>query len=62
MIMWHLELVCLKVAMPVFALIMIFHLRRQDFRWVTTLEAFDFYGRNRIDDHRLHLKWLNKII
>lgn len=33
----------------------------KDFRWVTTLEAFDFYGRNRIADHRLHVKWLNKL-
>jgi phospholipid/cholesterol/gamma-HCH transport system substrate-binding protein len=31
------------------------------FRWVITLEAFDFYGRNRIDDTRVHLKWLNKV-
>ena len=31
------------------------------FRWVTTFEAFDFYGRNRIDDTRVHLKWLNKL-
>lgn len=31
------------------------------FRWVTTLEAFDFYGRNRLDDTRMHLKWLNKL-
>ena len=31
------------------------------FRWVTTLEAFDFFGRNRLDDTRVHLKWLNKL-
>ena len=31
------------------------------FRWVTTFEAFDFRGRNRIDDDRPHLKWLNKV-
>lgn len=30
-------------------------------RWVTTLEAFDFNGRRRIDDQRVHLKWLNRI-
>lgn len=33
----------------------------EDFRWVTTFEAFDYYGRNRIADHRIHLKWLNKL-
>lgn len=33
----------------------------QDYRWVMTFEAFDFYGRNRIDDTRAHLKWLNKV-
>lgn len=32
-----------------------------NFRWVATLEAFDFYGRNRIGDTRMHLKWLNKL-
>jgi phospholipid/cholesterol/gamma-HCH transport system substrate-binding protein len=31
------------------------------FRWVTTLEAFDFRGRDRIDDSRPHLKWLNRL-
>ena len=31
------------------------------FRWVMTFEAFDFYGRNRIGDTRMHLKWLNKV-
>jgi phospholipid/cholesterol/gamma-HCH transport system substrate-binding protein len=30
-------------------------------RWMTTLEAFDFRGRNRIDDDRPHLKWLNRL-
>lgn len=30
-------------------------------RWVTSLEAFDFGGRNRIHDDRMHLKWLNKV-
>lgn len=29
--------------------------------WTTTFEAFDFMGRNRIDDKRIHLKWLNSI-
>ncbi len=32
------------------------------FRWVTTLDMYDFNGRNRrIEDRRPHLKWLNKI-
>jgi phospholipid/cholesterol/gamma-HCH transport system substrate-binding protein len=31
------------------------------FRWVMSLEAFDFRGRNRINDSRPHLKWLNKV-
>ncbi|MFH0898816.1 MAG: MlaD family protein [bacterium] len=31
------------------------------FHWVTTLEAFDFRGTNRIDDTRPHVKWLNKV-
>lgn len=31
------------------------------FRWVTTVEAFDFIGWNRIDDRRPHIKWLNKM-
>lgn len=30
-------------------------------RWVTTFEAFDLRGRNRLADDRPHLKWLNKI-
>ncbi len=30
-------------------------------RWVTTLEAFDFRGRDRINDSRPHLKWLNRV-
>ena len=29
--------------------------------WVTTFEAFDFKGVNRLDDTRPHLKWLNKL-
>lgn len=32
-----------------------------NFRWVTTFEAFDFYGWNRIDDRRPHLKWINRM-
>ena len=31
------------------------------FRWVTSLEGFDFIGWNRLEDRRPHLKWLNKI-
>ena len=31
------------------------------FRWVTTLEAYDFYGDDRINDERPHLKWLNSL-
>ena len=32
------------------------------FRWVTTLDMYDFNGRNRlIEDRRPHFKWLNKI-
>lgn len=30
-------------------------------RWVTSFEAFDLRGRNRLGDDRPHLKWLNKI-
>lgn len=30
-------------------------------RWITTFEAFDFRGRNRFNDSRPHLKWLNKM-
>lgn len=31
------------------------------FRWVTTLEAFDLSGRDRLNDRRPHLKWLNRL-
>ncbi len=30
------------------------------FNWITTLEAFDFRGINKIDDRRPHVKWLNR--
>lgn len=30
-------------------------------RWVTSLELYDFSGRNRISDDRAHLKWINKV-
>lgn len=33
-----------------------------DFRWVSTLEAWDFHGLlQRFCDHRVHVKWLNKL-
>lgn len=32
-----------------------------NFRWVTSLEAFDMRGRDRIDDQRPHLKWVNRV-
>jgi phospholipid/cholesterol/gamma-HCH transport system substrate-binding protein len=35
--------------------------RTDKFRWVSTFEAFDMNGRNRIDDRRPHLKWLNRM-
>lgn len=35
--------------------------KTEKFRWVTTFEAFDMTGQNRIDDRRPHLKWLNKM-
>ncbi len=31
------------------------------FRWVTSFEAFDMTGQNRVDDRRPHLKWLNRM-
>jgi phospholipid/cholesterol/gamma-HCH transport system substrate-binding protein len=31
------------------------------FRWVTSLEAFDFRGRDRFDDSRPHIKWINRV-
>lgn len=33
----------------------------ENFRWVTTFEAFDFTGQNKIDDRRPHLKWINRV-
>lgn len=32
-----------------------------DFRWVTSLEIFDFRGRDRINDDRPHFKWINRV-
>ncbi len=31
------------------------------FRWVTSFEVFDFRGRDRIDDSRPHVKWINRL-
>jgi phospholipid/cholesterol/gamma-HCH transport system substrate-binding protein len=31
------------------------------FRWITSLEAFDLTGWNRIHDRRPHIKWLNSM-
>lgn len=36
-----------------------FHTDR--FRWITTFEAFDFRGRNKVDDDRPHFKWINRL-
>jgi phospholipid/cholesterol/gamma-HCH transport system substrate-binding protein len=30
-------------------------------RWVSSLEAFDFKGQERLNDRRPHLKWLNRV-
>jgi len=30
-------------------------------RWVTSLEAFDMKGRDRLNDQRPHLKWINRV-
>ena len=31
------------------------------FRWVTSFEAFDMRGRNRIEDQSPHFKWINRV-
>ena len=31
------------------------------FRWVTSFEAFDFRGQQRLNDRRPHLKWINRL-
>lgn len=33
----------------------------EKFRWVTSFEAFDFTGWDRLHDRRPHLKWINKV-
>lgn len=37
-------------------------LENENLKWVTSLEAFDFKGRYHIDDNRLHLKWINRLV
>lgn len=32
-----------------------------DIRWVTSVEMFDLRGRDRIDDQRPHIKWVNRV-
>ena len=34
---------------------------RDQYRWVSTFEMFDFPGQYRLNDRRPHLKWLNKM-
>ena len=36
-------------------------LKTDKFHWITSLEAFDFSGYNRLNDNRPHLKWMNKM-
>lgn len=31
------------------------------FHWITSVDAFDFTGTQRIDDRRPHVKWLNRV-
>lgn len=31
------------------------------FHWITSFEAFDFNGANRVDSSRPHVKWMNKL-
>ncbi len=35
--------------------------RLNNFRWVTSLELFDFVGWNKVDDRRPHAKWINRM-
>lgn len=30
--------------------------------WMTTLEVYDFQGIKRLDDNRMHIKWINKVM
>ncbi len=36
-------------------------LKSEKINWVTTIEAFDFTGFNRINDDRPHVKWANRV-
>jgi phospholipid/cholesterol/gamma-HCH transport system substrate-binding protein len=36
-------------------------LETDNVHWITTLEAFDMRGTNRLDDTRPHIKWLNRL-
>jgi len=36
-------------------------LKTDKIHWITSLEAFDFKGLNRIDENRPHIRWLNKV-
>jgi phospholipid/cholesterol/gamma-HCH transport system substrate-binding protein len=40
-----------------------FHIpfRTDKLRWISTMEMFDFRGRDRIADNRPHLKWINRV-
>ena len=35
--------------------------RTDGVRWITSLEAFDFRGRDRLNDERPHFKWINRL-
>lgn len=35
--------------------------KADNFRWVTSLELFDFVGWNKVDDRRPHAKWINRM-
>lgn len=35
--------------------------RSEKFRWITSLELYDFFGDDRINDQRPHVKWLNRV-
>ena len=34
---------------------------KDGFRWVTSFEAFDMVGWNKLNDRRPHLKWINRM-
>lgn len=33
----------------------------ENFRWLTSFEAWDFTGQDKVNDRRPHLKWINKV-